>query len=141
MTNARKKFLKDRPLYTTWINVRQRCNNPKVPDFKIYGGRGITVCRRWDSYSLFEKDLLPTYKKGLTIDRINTNKGYSPKNVRWATMKTQQNNRRNNFRIAYKGFNKTLIEWAEYMNINYSAVRQRYYTYHWNTEKLLKEAI
>jgi len=82
--------------YQAWKNMKQRCGNSHRPDFKHYGGRGITVCDRWlHSYENFLKDMGECPPR-LTLDRINPNGNYEPSNCRWATWKTQVHNRRQN---------------------------------------------
>ena len=102
-------------LFYTWCNMRQRCYNPNRPDYKYYGGKGITVCKKWrDSFLEFKKWAEESgYKDGLTIDRRNNNKNYTPSNCRWATRKTQTRNREVTHRLTLNGKTKSVAEWAE----------------------------
>lgn len=81
-------------IYTVWVNMTQRCNNPKSTHFNHYGGRGIFVCERWLFFTNFYEDMNFEYKEELEIDRINNDDGYYKENCRWATKKQSARNRR-----------------------------------------------
>jgi hypothetical protein len=80
------------------IACRERCYAPRRKDFKHYGGRGITLCKRWHKFENFNADVVAEIGvhpgKGWTLDRPRNNEGYKPGNVRWATQKTQVRNQR-----------------------------------------------
>ena len=115
------------PEYSTWLEMRKRCRNPKSRSYKNYGGRGIKVCRRWDSFENFLADMGPRPSDKHSLDRINNEKNYGPSNCRWATRDQQVRNTRKTIRITYKGKTLLLLDWATLLGIPYRTLIMRYY--------------
>lgn len=84
------------PTYRSWHNMRQRCKNPNTPKYSYYGGRGITVCDRWNTFTNFLEDM-GERPEGTSIDRINPNGNYEPTNCRWSTWVEQNNNQQRHY--------------------------------------------
>ena len=76
-------------LYKIWTGIKQRCSNPNIPKFHLYGGKGIKICDEWkNDYINFKNWALNNnYKDNLSIDRIDSNKNYYPENCRWVTLR------------------------------------------------------
>lgn len=107
-----------------WGAMLQRCRNPKDRHYKQYGGRGISVCERWNDFVNFIADM-GERPPCLTIERINNDGHYEPSNCRWATRSEQQNNRRTNHRITAFGKTQTMAQWSREFGINSKTLERR----------------
>lgn len=122
--NYRHGMEKTRP-YRIWMNMKQRCSNPKHKSYKAYGGRGITLCKKWNNFADFWKDMEDGYADHLSLDRVNNEIGYCKENCRWATPKEQSNNMRCNVKLTFKGETLSPEMWAEKLGINVHTLRSR----------------
>jgi hypothetical protein len=110
----RKHGMSKTRLHQIWLNMIRRCTEEKNKSYYNYGGRGITVCDRWQSsFENFYGDMGEPPESNYTLDRINNNAGYSPENCRWASYKEQGRNTRANRLVIWRGQTKTLSEWAD----------------------------
>lgn len=101
-------------LYQIYADMKTRCYNPNDKFYKDYGGRGITIDKRWEQYVSFAKWAKANgYSDELTIERIDVDGNYSPENCTWVTKRKQCFNRRTNHFITYKGEKITLSELCE----------------------------
>lgn len=117
-------------LYGTWAKMRQRCENPNFKNYSYYGGRGITVCDRWqpenNGFANFLEDMgeKPTPKH--SIDRIDNDGNYEPSNCRWATMTEQSHNRRMNSKntsgVTGIYWHKKAQKWEAAITVNYKKI-------------------
>lgn len=97
--------------FATWTGMLQRCTNQNKDNYENYGGRGITVCERWQLFENFFADM-GVRPEGMTLDRLDVNQGYSKENCRWATINEQSRNRRNNITVEYQGQSMVLKDVA-----------------------------
>lgn len=123
--HSKREYIEDRTIHGNWARMIQRCTNPNNINYAGYGGRGITVCRRWREYKNFYADMISTYKEGMTLDRIDNSKGYLKENCRWATPKEQANNTRRNRNISHMGITRTLQQWSELVGIKRETIAYR----------------
>lgn len=112
------------PTYKVWDAIIQRCLNENSQAYANYGGRGITVCEHWKTFQNFYADM-GEKPDGLSIDRIDNNKGYSPDNCRWADTKTQSTNKRTNNKYTYDHKTLCISEWAELYGMSHACLSMR----------------
>lgn len=117
--------LSETPEYEAWAAMLQRCTNHKNKWFARYGGRGITVCKRWRKFENFYADIGPRPDGG-SLDRYPDNDGgYRPGNVRWTTQKQQLRNRAKTVFLEYEGKRRSLAEWAELYGLKRKVLANR----------------
>ncbi|HNC56659.1 MAG TPA: hypothetical protein PLP33_14510 [Leptospiraceae bacterium] len=120
----------NRNIYNRWLGMIARCTNPKVKQFKDYGGRGISVCTEWYEFEKFKMwALLNGFSKELILDRKDPNANYCPENCRWITTFESGINKRNTIKIKAFGEEKTIPEWVmDYRcKVTESTLRSRFY--------------
>lgn len=125
-------------LYNIWLNMKQRCSNPKESHYEYYGGKGVSVCEEWKkSFSTFRDWALSNgYEDGLTIDRIESDKDYCPENCRWVTHLKQMSNTTRNVMLTYQGETHSLSEWSRIVGVPYGTLKSRL-RYGWSVERML----
>lgn len=125
-----------------WRQMHQRCENPKHISYPYYGAKGVSVCKEWDEYETFAIWALSHgYEDNLTIDRINSDKGYFPDNCRWATYKVQNNNSSRCHYITYKGKTQSMTAWAEELGLSRGVIKDRIERLGWSIEDALMTPI
>lgn len=113
-------------LYSIWVGMRQRCNNPNKKSYNDYGGRGIRVCSDWDDYINFKNWAMSNgYSDVLTIERIDPNGNYEPNNCTWISKSEQAKNRTNCNFLTFDGKTQTVSDWARELNISRSTINNR----------------
>ena len=124
--------------YQIWINIKTRCLNKNYPQYKDYGGRGISICDEWkNSFEKFWEDMVVGYSDDLTIDRIDNNNGYFKENCRWVDSKIQNNIKRNNKKYLFKGESLNLTALSKKYNIKKTTLFMRLNKYNWSIKKAL----
>lgn len=126
------------PLYNTWKDMKQRCYNVNYTDYHNYGGRGIFVCSEWiDNAEAFIKWAeLNGYQEGLTLDRIENDKEYSPNNCRFSTRGVQNRNKRTNIFLTAYGETKCVTDWLKDKRcmVSFNTMIKRVNDYGWGHE-------
>lgn len=125
--------------YISWCNMKARCLNPLVSDYKNYGGRGIAVCDKWlgkDGFSSFLIDM-GSCPKQYTIERVDNDGPYSPENCLWIAKQEQVNNTRNNRLMTLGGDIVTVTQAAQKIGISVGTLSARINKCGWSEEKAL----
>lgn len=113
-------------LYRIHHDMKRRCTDKNRNDYSHYGGRGISVCKEWESYLNFEKWAYENgYADNLTLERNDINKGYSPDNCRWIPFIEQSLNKTNTVYLNCDGIRKSLIEWSKELGIKRTILYSR----------------
>jgi hypothetical protein len=145
-THGHWKNGKGTPEYSAWMLARVRCHVPSNHAYKGYGARGIVMCDRWrfgedgkSGFECFIADMGPRPESG-TLDRTDNDKGYSPENCRWVSMKVQGRNRRGNKIVEFDGRSMCVSEAAELAGIKPGLVYQRL-NRGWPVEAALNQSV
>lgn len=126
-------------LYRIWSGMKKRCENPNAERYPHYGGRGITVCKEWNTFESFRDWALNNgYNEKLSIDRKDLNKGYEPSNCKWSTDKEQANNTSRSHTVEFNGETHTISEWSEITGITRRTLNKRINN-GWSPERALTE--
>lgn len=131
-------YQRNTKLHWVWRAMKQRCENPRNKRYLSYGGRGITVCNDWKGVYGFlnfcKWSQENGYSEGLSLDRIDNDRGYSPENCRWVKSEAQANNKRTNVLVTYKGITLTLKQWSDKLGVPYTTLQSRHYKGYSDTE-------
>jgi hypothetical protein len=117
--------------------MRARCRNERHRQFKNYGGRGITICERWNEFENFLEDMGSRPSAQHQLERIDNDGNYEPSNCRWATRVEQANNKRTNRFVTIANRTLQLTEWARAAGINKGTLHRRL-SRNWPPAQLLK---
>lgn len=107
------------PIYVCWCNMKARCSNPNLKEYKNYGGKGIKVCEQWEaSFESFLADMGERPGKEYSLDRIDPDKDYCPENCRWTITSVQSHNKVMDQVYEYNGKRLTLSQWIDEIKTN-----------------------
>jgi hypothetical protein len=112
-------------IYAVWCSMRQRCADPRHRYYRKYGGAGVTVCSRWDSFENFYADMGDRPSPRSTLERKENSIGYQPDNCVWASRRDQAINRRSTIFVTHLGRTQCLKDWARELGINYLTLYTR----------------
>ena len=125
-------------LRSIYNGMRLRCYNENSINYKYYGGKGVTICDEWllSFENFFDWAINNGYNENLTIDRIDSEKEYSPDNCKWSTKKEQAYNRSMSVKLTLNGRTMYMTEWSEELGIDKKTLSWRYRN-GWSDEEIL----
>lgn len=124
--NNKSHGLRYDPLYKTWLNIKNRCNNPNNSHYIYYGKKGIKLCSEWNNFeSFYNWAYTNGYSSGLSIERIDNSKNYCPENCKWIPIEEQSKNRTSNYQIEFEGIVRTVAEISRLTGIKVSTLYSR----------------
>lgn len=121
--------------YLTWRDMQKRCRNPKDQNYHSYGGRGIIVCERWNSFKTFLADM-GKRPEGMSLDRIDNDGNYEPGNCRWATLAQQVRNTRRTVKYTFNGITRCARDWEIELGLTVGGLWHRFAN-GWTLERAL----
>jgi hypothetical protein len=125
--------------HRVWTGMKTRCTNNASKSYRNYGGKGISVCGRWQSFENFIEDMGMRPSASHSIDRIDNKGNYEPSNCRWASKVEQALNRSTNVLFEYRGEVKPISVWAAEKGIKYDTLRARITVYGITGDDVFKE--
>lgn len=128
------------PEFSSWQAMRARCQRPSHTYYKDYGGRGITICERWESFEAFLADMGPRPSLKHQIERIDNNGNYEPSNCHWIEAFQQGRNKRNNRLLSYRGETLHIAEWSRRTGLSRETIWHRL-KIGWSVEKAITTPI
>lgn len=138
------RYPKKSSTYTAWVDMKQRCSNPKTHSYRWYGARGVKVCDRWlDSFTNFLEDM-GAKPDGRSLDRIDNYGDYEPTNCRWATHDQQVDNTRRNVICVVEGQKVPLSLIVRTKNLSAKearAIYKRIKVHGWSVDRAFTEPI
>lgn len=152
ITMSKTHGMSNTRFYRIWKKIKSRCNNPKDIRYSNYGGRGISICKQWNSFEGFKNDMYDSYlnhctefgEENTTIERKNVNDDYYKENCIWATPLKQANNKVNTVYVRLISGEKISIhEYCRLVSKNYNTCRSRYVRskYYKNKEDIPEELL
>lgn len=140
VARSRTHGMRHSPIYNVWTGMRARCGNPNDISYPNYGGRGIAVCERWQSFENFFADMGERPSAAHQIDRIDNDGNYEPGNCRWSDRVEQGTNRRNNVLLTHNGRTQTVAQWSRDLHISQIVLRRRI-SLGWPVDRVLTEPV